>query len=31
MGTMLTKCLRVFGPRWREEIAKEEPWHRNRP
>jgi hypothetical protein len=23
--------LRVFGPHWREEIAKEEPWHRNRP
>ena len=25
------KCLRVFGPRWREAIAKEEPWHINRP
>jgi hypothetical protein len=23
-------CLRVLGPRWREDIAKEEPWHRNR-
>lgn len=24
-------CLRVFGPRWQEAIAKEEPWHINRP
>ena len=24
------KCLRVFGPRWLEVLAKEEPWHRNR-
>jgi hypothetical protein len=23
-------CLRVFGLRWREDIVKEEPWHRNR-
>jgi hypothetical protein len=25
------KCLRVFGPRWQEAIAKEKPWHINRP
>jgi hypothetical protein len=24
-------CLRVFGPHWREAIAKEKPWHINRP
>ena len=24
-------CLQVFGPRWQEAIAKEEPWHINRP
>lgn len=21
------ECLRVFGPRWEEEIAKEQPWY----
>ncbi len=21
------ECLRVFGPRWEEDIAKENPWH----
>ncbi len=24
-------CLRAFGSHWQEAIAKEEPWHINRP